>query len=55
MTTVLKDPSMQEAAGRVYKEMYYKEYDHFRAMAQLFYEQPHCGIVLLGGTAPAGR
>jgi hypothetical protein len=37
VTTVLKDPSMQEAAGRVYKEMYYKEYDHFRAMAQLFY------------------
>ena len=27
---------MQEAAGRVYKEMYYKEYDHFRAMAQPF-------------------
>ena len=37
MTTVLKDPSMHEAVGRVYKEMYYKEYDHFRAMAQLFY------------------
>ena len=37
VTTVLKDPSMQAAAGRVYKEMYYKEYDHFRAMAQLFY------------------
>jgi flavin-dependent dehydrogenase len=37
VTTALKDPSMQEAAGRVYKEMYYKEYDHFRAMAQLFY------------------
>ena len=37
VTTVLKEPSMQEAAGRVYKEMYYKEYDHFRAMAQLFY------------------
>jgi flavin-dependent dehydrogenase len=37
VTTVLKDPRMQEAAGRVYKEMYYKEYDHFRAMAQLFY------------------
>jgi flavin-dependent dehydrogenase len=37
VTTVLKDPSMQEAAGRVYKEMYYKEYDHFRTMAQLFY------------------
>jgi hypothetical protein len=37
VTTVLKDPSMREAAGRVYKEMYYKEYDHFRAIAQLFY------------------
>ena len=37
VTTALKDPSMQAAAGRVYKEMYYKEYDHFRAMAQLFY------------------
>src|SRR5215510_13456049 len=37
VTTVLKDPSMQAAAGRVYKELYYKEYDHFRAMAQLFY------------------
>ncbi|MGE3538880.1 MAG: NAD(P)/FAD-dependent oxidoreductase [Candidatus Tectimicrobiota bacterium] len=37
ITTVLKDPSMQEAAGRVYKALYYKEYDHFRAMAQLFY------------------
>jgi flavin-dependent dehydrogenase len=37
VTTVLKDPTMHEAAGRVYKEMYYKEYDHFRAMAQLFY------------------
>ena len=37
VTTVLKDSSMHEAAGRVYKEMYYKEYDHFRAMAQLFY------------------
>ena len=24
VTTVLKDPSMQEAAGRVYKEMYYR-------------------------------
>src|SRR5262249_24241933 len=37
VTTVLKDPSMQEAAGRVYKELYYKEYDHFRSLAQLFY------------------
>src|SRR5215471_17281604 len=37
VTTALKDPSMQEAAGRVYKELYYKEYDHFRSLAQLFY------------------
>jgi len=37
VTTVLKDPGMQEAAGRVYKELYYKEYEHFHAMAQLFY------------------
>jgi hypothetical protein len=37
VTTALKDASMQAAAGRVYKEMYYKEYDHFRTMAQLFY------------------
>jgi flavin-dependent dehydrogenase len=37
VTTALKDRSMQEAAGRVYKELYYKEYNHFRAMAQLFY------------------
>lgn len=37
VTTALKDPSMQEAAGQVYKELYYKEYGHFRAMAQLFY------------------
>lgn len=37
VTTALKDPSMRQEAGRVYKEMYYKEYEHFRAMAQLFY------------------
>jgi hypothetical protein len=37
VTTALKDPSMREAAGQVYKELYDKEYDHFRAMAQLFY------------------
>jgi flavin-dependent dehydrogenase len=37
ITTVLKDPGMQVAAGQVYKAMYYKEYEHFRAMAQLFY------------------
>jgi hypothetical protein len=37
VTTALNDRSMREAAGQVYKELYYKEYDHFRAMAQLFY------------------
>jgi flavin-dependent dehydrogenase len=37
VTAALKDPGMREAAGHVYKELYYKEYGHFRAMAQLFY------------------
>lgn len=37
VTTVLKDPSMQEATGRVYTELYTKEYEHFREMARLFY------------------
>ena len=37
VTTALKDPGMRQAAGHVYKELYYKEYGHFRAMAQLFY------------------
>jgi hypothetical protein len=35
--TALKRPEMAEAAGQVYKELYYRQYDHFRAMAQLFY------------------
>lgn len=37
VTTALKDPGMKEAAGQVYKELYYKEYNHFREMAKLFY------------------
>jgi flavin-dependent dehydrogenase len=37
VTTALKDPSMREAAGRVYKDLYYKEYGHFHDMAALFY------------------
>jgi flavin-dependent dehydrogenase len=37
VTTALKDPGMRAAAGRMYKELYYKEYGHFRDMAQLFY------------------
>jgi flavin-dependent dehydrogenase len=37
VTTALKDPSMRLAAGRVYKDLYYKEYGHFHDMAALFY------------------
>jgi flavin-dependent dehydrogenase len=37
VTTALKDPSMRDAAGRVYKDLYYKEYSHFHDMAMLFY------------------
>ncbi|MGD9895201.1 MAG: NAD(P)/FAD-dependent oxidoreductase [Dehalococcoidia bacterium] len=37
VVTALKRPEMAEAAGRVYKELYYRQYDHFRSMAQLFY------------------
>jgi flavin-dependent dehydrogenase len=37
VTTSLKDPSLRQAAGRVYKNLYYKEYSHFRDMAALFY------------------
>jgi flavin-dependent dehydrogenase len=37
VTTALKDPGMRGAAGRVYKDLYYKEYGHFHDMAALFY------------------
>jgi flavin-dependent dehydrogenase len=37
VTTARKRPEMAIAAGQVYKEQYYRQYDHFRAMAQLFY------------------
>jgi flavin-dependent dehydrogenase len=37
VVTALKRPEMAEAAGKVYKDLYYRQYDHFRAMAQLFY------------------
>jgi flavin-dependent dehydrogenase len=37
VTTALKDPSMARAAGRVYQELYYKEYQHFRELVRLFY------------------
>ena len=37
VSAVLKDPDMAEPAGQVYAELYGKEYNHFRTMAQLFY------------------
>jgi flavin-dependent dehydrogenase len=37
VTTVLKDPDMQEAAAQVYTQLYDKEYQHFHALARLFY------------------
>ena len=36
-TTALRDPSMAPAAARVYRELYMKEYHHFREMVRLFY------------------
>jgi flavin-dependent dehydrogenase len=41
VATVLKRPDMAEPAGRVYQELYYRQYDHFRTMAQLFYASNH--------------
>ena len=35
--TVLNDSDMAAPAGEVYTELYRKEYNHFRTMAQLFY------------------
>jgi FAD-dependent halogenase len=37
VTTALKDPSMRDTAGRVYTDLYHKEYSHFHDMAALFY------------------
>jgi flavin-dependent dehydrogenase len=37
VTTALNRPELAPAAGRVYQELYYRQYDHFRAMARLFY------------------
>ena len=33
----LADPDMAGPAGQVYQQLYYKEYDHFRELARLFY------------------
>ena len=41
VTTAHKRPEMAEAAGRVYKELYDRQYGHFRAMARLFYSSNH--------------
>lgn len=38
VTTALQDPALGKAAGHVYKALYYKEYEHFHAMAKLFYD-----------------
>ena len=35
VTSALKDPGMRTAAGQMYTALYRKEYEHFRAMAQL--------------------
>ena len=35
--SALTDPSIAEAAGQAYQELYLKEYGHFREMARLFY------------------
>ena len=37
VTSALKDAAMREPAGRVYQELYSKEYRHFRELAKLFY------------------
>ncbi len=37
VTSALADPSIAGPAGRVYQQLYYKEYGHFREMARLFY------------------
>ncbi len=37
VTTALRQPELAAAAGRVYQDLYYRQYGHFRAMAQLFY------------------
>ena len=37
VTSALKDPEIAQAAGAVYQELYFKEYQQFREMARLFY------------------
>ncbi len=37
VTSALDDPTIAGPAGRVYQQLYYKEYGHFRELARLFY------------------
>jgi flavin-dependent dehydrogenase len=37
VTTALKRPDLAPATARVYQELYYKEYRHFRELVRLFY------------------
>ena len=36
-TSAISDPEMEEAAGQVYQELYFQEYNQFRELAKLFY------------------
>lgn len=37
VAAVLNDPTLADPAGKVYQELYYRQYGHFREMARLFY------------------
>ena len=37
VTTALKQPALRAATAGVYKDLYYRQYSHFREMARLFY------------------
>jgi len=37
VTSALRDPTLRGPAGQVYKELYYRQYGHFRELAKLFY------------------
>lgn len=41
VTTAIKRPEMRAASAQVYKDLYYKQYGHFREMAKLFYATNH--------------
>jgi len=36
-TSALRDPTLRGPAGQAYKELYYRQYGHFRELAKLFY------------------